>query len=155
MADEKLRMMLEEAQRKRALADTAAKDARQKLVEDTKQSGEALRARVLPRLQTAKEEWQGQLELTIDDKSEQFDVLSSGHRSYPSISVSASSKVGSSGFTFEAYSLGYVAVKDRKGENAYEFSFSTGQALKQLTDDKIDEVLKAIVNEAFGVSKKR
>ncbi len=64
MADDKLRMMLEEAQQKKASADAAEKAARAKRVEETKQSGEALRERVLPRLQAAKDEWQGQLELT-------------------------------------------------------------------------------------------
>lgn len=154
MADDKLRMMLEEAQQKRASADATEKADRARRVEETKQSGEALRERVLPRLQAAKDEWRGQLELTITDNSAQFDVLSSGHRFYPSISVSATSKSGSSSFKFEAYSPGHVAIKDRKDDSAYEFSFSTG-ALENLTDDKIDEVLKTIAREAFGVGKKR
>lgn len=148
MADDKLRMMLEEAQQKKASADAAEKAARAKLVEETKQSGDALRERVLPRLQTAKDEWQGQLELTITDNSGKFDVLSSGRRTYPSITVSARS----SGFTFEAYSPGYVAVRDLKGNTAYEFP-SSGK-LEEFTDHMIDDVLKTIVGEALGLKKR-
>lgn len=61
MADDKLRIMLEEAQQKKASADAAEKAARAKRVEETKQSGEALRERVLPRLQAARTNGRGSL----------------------------------------------------------------------------------------------
>ncbi|WP_192258923.1 hypothetical protein [Mesorhizobium caraganae] len=114
MADDKLRTMREEAQQKKASADAAEKAARAKRVEETKQSGEALRERVLPRLQAAKDEWQGQLELTTETAEEHrkgFHCLSAWDGSAPkSLSVSSLNMgCAASDGCFEPSLLGCIA----------------------------------------------
>lgn len=90
---------------------------RAKRVEETKQSGEALRERVLPRLQAAKDEWQGQLELTAETAEEhrkEFHCLSAWDGSAPkSLSVSSLNMgCAASDGCFEPSLLGCTAKAD-------------------------------------------
>lgn len=120
-----------------------------------KTSGEQLRRRVLPRLSAAQKAWEGKLKLDVADNSDQYSVGASGSRKYPSITASASGQ-GQAAYIFVTHSPGYVSVQEgsgpNRGNNVYEFNVSS---LDDLTDEKIDEILQALLQAALGLKSKR
>lgn len=154
LSDDPLSKMLDDALQTAATRDSAQKTAKQKHADDMKIAGEELRQRVLPRLLVAQKTWEGKLKLDISDKSNQFNDTP-GARTYPMITVSTQRKQFAS-YTFSTHHPGYATVLEGDGPNrgnkAYEFEL---ERLDQLTDAKVDEVLKALVDIAVGLKPKR
>jgi hypothetical protein len=156
LSDDPLKKMLEEALAKRANRDAEAKSAKQQLEHDLKASGEELRARVMPRLLDAQAAWKGKLDLKITDQSQQVVVIETNHaRITPSITVSVTDKEHSS-YSFGTHHPGFASVKHgagpNKGNSAYGFHI---EKMGDLTDQKIDEVLQALMQEALGLKPQR
>ncbi|MGD9836290.1 MAG: hypothetical protein AB7F72_01775 [Afipia sp.] len=154
MSDDKLRKMLEDAIAKSDDKASQAIAAQRKLEEETRAGGLALKERLMPRLLAAKEAWADKLNLIIHDNSEKFNVTSQ-QRVYPSIGIALSAKE-LAGFSFESHYPGFVSVREGAGRNhggnVYEFKV---EKLEDLTDEKIDQILTVLVNEAHGLKTRR
>jgi hypothetical protein len=156
LSDDQLTKMLDDALAQRADRDATAKSAKQKLEEELKVSGEELKARVVPRLLAAQAAWKGKLNLEITDQSQKVGISGANQiRTNPSITVSATDKEHSS-YSFETHHPGYASVKEGTGRNrgnaAYEFHV---EKMSDLTNQKIDEILEAMVQEALGLKPRR
>jgi hypothetical protein len=147
-----LKKMLDEAVQRVADRDSAQKSKLQKAEEDIRVSGQQLSARVLPRLQEAQKDWEGELKLEILDQSGQFSLDPNGNvRLSPTITVSANSKAQAS-YAFATDRPGHASINEgagsRRGQKAYDFNV---EKLEDLTDAMIDQVLKALLEVALGL----
>lgn len=98
--------------RERGEAHKAAKQIRE---DDIASSGVELAARVMPRLLAAQAAWKDKLALTIDDATN-VSPQARSMRIFPQIRISASAQTHV-GYSFEAFSPGYVGVNHLTGPN--------------------------------------
>lgn len=150
--DDKLKRILEDAENAKATKDASEQSEANQRHSQMLQAGIALRNRLLPRLQEAKEQWAHKVELQINDQSDKFDISSEANRTYPTITVSMYNGAYVGSYIFRAYSGGGVHVLNGAGRNrgnsAYKFKV---ESLEDLTDEMIDEILTRLVRQAYGL----
>lgn len=155
MPDDPLKKMLDDALDEVANRDVAQKAQKQQHEADMRSAGAALKERILPRLIAAQKAWEGKLKLDILDNSSKFAAGGRGHRTNPSITVSATGKEHAS-YAFVTHHPGYVSIQEGVGPNrggtVYEFKVDK---MEDLTDAKIDEVLQTIMQYAVGLKTRR
>jgi hypothetical protein len=149
MTDDSLRKMLDEAKAERKRLDDARTSARDAKIEAMRQSGERLAARLLPRLREAEKEWGNECRFKVTDRSGAFGIDDRGS-SEPEILISAH-KTKFVSYTFRAWSEDGVALTRTTDRESGSLSVQGVATLADLTDDKIDLILKSLLREAYSL----
>ncbi|MER9776813.1 hypothetical protein [Mesorhizobium sp. M0220] len=151
MGDDKLKAILENAQRAKANAEADRERKKAEEVSSMQEAGRLLAERALPRLLAAKTEWAGQLDLKIEDKATAGDFSGEvGNRRFPEVHFSARNGMEEAGYIFRSSHPGYVSVLTGVGRNRGNSSDFFIEQLSQLTDDLIDQILARLVGTVHG-----